>query len=156
MMANGMRDVNAAHGAAVVKAAKAVKQIALQTPKLAKSRILRHKAVYIRPLILRYMFLLVKMFLSASKAAVADLMRLPTSASEVRGLWMIKPRYLNSCVLANFTDKSPQRYFETLHPYYTGKKNAFVSSKKNGLVGSSAFVLAVFARCFFFFLYDMV
>jgi hypothetical protein len=37
MMANGMRDVNATHGtrAAVVKAAKAVKQIFLQTPNLA-------------------------------------------------------------------------------------------------------------------------
>ncbi len=44
------------------------------------------------------MFLLVKMFLSAPKAAVADLMRLSTSASEVRELWVIEPRYLNSCV----------------------------------------------------------
>ena len=37
MMANGMRDVNATHGtrAAVVKAAKAVKQILRQTPNLA-------------------------------------------------------------------------------------------------------------------------
>ena len=37
MMANGMRDVNATHGTreAVVKAAKAVKQIFLQTPNLA-------------------------------------------------------------------------------------------------------------------------
>ncbi len=37
MMANGVRDVNTAHGAraAVVKAAKAVKQIFLQTPNLA-------------------------------------------------------------------------------------------------------------------------
>ena len=43
---------------------------------------------------LRSMFLLVKMFLSAPKAAVADLMRLSTSASEVRELWMIEPRYL--------------------------------------------------------------
>ena len=43
------------------------------------------------------MFLLMKMFLSAPKAAVADLMRLSTSASEVREQWVIEPRYLNSC-----------------------------------------------------------
>ena len=37
MMANGVRNVNAVHGtrAAVVKAAKAVKQILRQTPNLA-------------------------------------------------------------------------------------------------------------------------
>ena len=39
-----------------------------------------------------------KAFLSAAKAAVADLIRLSTSASELREQCTIDPRYLSSCV----------------------------------------------------------
>jgi hypothetical protein len=47
------------------------------------------------------------MFLSAPKAAVADLIRLSTSASDVSEWWSIEPRYLNSVVKSMNPTGSP-------------------------------------------------
>jgi hypothetical protein len=59
---------------------------------------LRQSATKTLPLTLRLTSLLVRTFLRAPKAADAYIMRLSTSASEVREWWTIEPRYLNSVV----------------------------------------------------------